>query len=670
MKKCLLIYLVSIFTEPILAGTYIQAETDTQHRIITMNERGVPITGKNSLVFQIKACSDAYFILSEKHRFNKPDERFFLVILGATPNANVNGIRDSCLKSCNKPSTKSTGRWLYCSTFRTFWLAWDGNGGLGLGSGPQVLRNPLMKLRTPRPFLINFLTLWGQANRVEWRFLLDNAPLFVFPRPYGGSTVEVPENTDVRKVILDLKATDQDKDIVLFSVVGEHSYTFKCAGSSLVLMNPVDFEEQSLYNVQIRASDGSYASVTHLTVIVTDVNDNAPEVDRIDPIEIPEQLPEGCIIGAITSARDVDTHDKITFSLIEHDSSYFSVDPNTGLLYMRQTVDLEVLSVTAYVANMTVVVSDLVGHTTSTAVIVIVSDINDNPPTFLQDEYHINISEASSGEVELITFTLSDPDVDPDANISLALSDVSDVFYLQDRTLVCATDRLNYDVQNHYALKVEARDGQKMGRQNTATVTVIVQVLPVMNHGLAWMTGNKGRLPRVTLSRSVKPETLVAILSASHSCSGTDGHVFYRIVSVKDEKQHEVIGAYTIDAGTGRVSTTSSFNKYVSVYNNLHVQAYDLRQPDRYIDGWVSVDVNTVSDASHADVVGAVTCETRTELLLLQSMVGILSFCLLISSCVILCKRKSPIKVYPINLECRTCTPIQQTPPLGTMPQR
>ncbi|XP_046551560.1 protocadherin gamma-A10-like [Haliotis rubra] len=145
--------------------------------------------------------------------------------------------------------------------------------------------------------------------------LSDNAPQFVFPRPYGGSTVEIPENTDIKKVILDLKATDQDKDMLKFSVVGEHSYTFKCAGSSLVLMNPVDYEEQSLYNVQIRAFDGSYASVTHLTVIVTDVNDNAPEVDRIDPLEIPEQLPEGSVIGAITSARDVDTNDKITFSL-------------------------------------------------------------------------------------------------------------------------------------------------------------------------------------------------------------------------------------------------------------------------------------------------------------------------------------------------------------------
>ncbi|XP_046561080.1 protocadherin-like wing polarity protein stan [Haliotis rubra] len=639
MDNWLFVYLVSIVIEPILSGTYIQAETDSQHKIVAMNERGLPITGQNSLIFQIKACSNAYFVLSEKYRFSKPDQRFFLVILGATATSSVNGIRDSCLRSCDKPSAKKVGQWLHCSTFRTFWLAWDEHGGLGLGSGAVALRNSLMKLRSPRPFPLNFLFLWGQ----------DNAPQFVFPRPYGGSTVEIPENTDIKKVILDLKATDQDKDMLKFSVVGEHSYTFKCAGSSLVLMNPVDYEEQSLYNVQIRAFDGSYASVTHLTVIVTDVNDNAPEVDRIDPIEIPEQLPEGSVIGAITSARDVDTNDKITFSLEERDSSYFSVDPNTGLLYIRRTVDLEAMSVTSYIANMTLIVTDVVGHSTSTAVIVIVNDINDNPPAFLQDEYHINISETSSGDVELITFTLYDPDVDPDANISLSLRDVSDVFYLQDRTLVCATDRLKYDNQPQYTLKVEARDKEKMGRQNTATVTVVVEVLPVVKRALAWMTGANGRLPRVTLSRRVPPGSAVTVLIASQSCSGTDGHVFYRILSVKDEKERQVAGAYTIDAKTGQVTTTESFNKNVAVYNCLHVQAYDLHQPDRFIDGWVSVDVHAVTDDPRDDLVGAESCKTQTELLLLQSMVGILSFCLLVSSCVIVCKRKSPIKVYPIK---------------------
>lgn len=49
-----------------------------------------------------------------------------------------------------------------------------------------------------------------------------------------------------------------------------------CFGGGVSLTGPLDYEERTWYTLTIRSSDSKHQSEANLTVLVDDVNDNAP----------------------------------------------------------------------------------------------------------------------------------------------------------------------------------------------------------------------------------------------------------------------------------------------------------------------------------------------------------------------------------------------------------
>lgn len=185
----------------------------------------------------------------------------------------------------------------------------------------------------------------------------------------------------------------------------------------------LDHEVIKGYHLKLTATvqHAKLDSVTSVDVEVKvlDVNDNKPVFEAYSyEATVMEGMSTGTRIIQV-QAKDTDSgaNGQVTYSLgtlIQSDGDIdtlvntFSIDSNTGWISTRKDLDHE----TNPSYTFTVVASDL-GETLSlygtTTVTVAVSDINDNPPRFLEPHYFVSVQESDPpGEVVAVLNTRDD----------------------------------------------------------------------------------------------------------------------------------------------------------------------------------------------------------------------------------------------------------------------
>lgn len=189
------------------------------------------------------------------------------------------------------------------------------------------------------------------------------------------------------------------------------------------LDKPLDHELIKSYHFKVTAvvQQAKLDSVTSVDVEVKvlDLNDNKPAFEANSyEATVMEGMSSGIRIIQV-QAHDPDSgaNGQVTYSLgalIQSEGDFdtlagtFSIDGNTGWISTRKDLDHE----TNPSYTFTVVASDL-GETlslsSSTSVTVAVSDINDNPPRFLEQHYFGSVQESDPpGEVVAVLNTRDD----------------------------------------------------------------------------------------------------------------------------------------------------------------------------------------------------------------------------------------------------------------------
>ncbi|XP_008064547.1 protocadherin gamma-A1 [Carlito syrichta] len=182
----------------------------------------------------------------------------------------------------------------------------------------------------------------------------DNAPEVTIT----SVNTEVPENFPPGAIIALISVHDQDS--------GENGHTacfipgnlpFKLEKLvdnyyRLVTERTLDRERISGYNITVTATDQGtpvLSTETHLSLVVTDVNDNPPAFHQDSySAYIPENNPRGASIFSVR-AHDADSNEnaQVTYSLVEDTiqgvplSSFVSINSDTGVLYALQSFDYE-----------------------------------------------------------------------------------------------------------------------------------------------------------------------------------------------------------------------------------------------------------------------------------------------------------------------------------------
>uniref|UniRef100_A0A8P4G3U0 Cadherin domain-containing protein n=1 Tax=Dicentrarchus labrax TaxID=13489 RepID=A0A8P4G3U0_DICLA len=176
----------------------------------------------------------------------------------------------------------------------------------------------------------------------------------------------------------------------------------------MVLQNPLDREKEETHTLVLIASDGGepHRSATvriHITVL--DANDNAPMCSQpVYKADVRENSAEGTVVTTV-SANDADkgVNGEITYSIAhvaKEAKQLFEVNVKTGEIKVAENKIYEI----------GVQAKDQGGQSTSTKVIIEVTDVNDNAPVITLTSFSSAIAENSPSGTTVAIINVKDLD--------------------------------------------------------------------------------------------------------------------------------------------------------------------------------------------------------------------------------------------------------------------
>lgn len=386
------------------------------------------------------------------------------------------------------------------------------------------------------------------------------------------------------------------------------------------------------YEIEFECSDAGVPPLTtirHLTVDVTDVNDNAPRFDR--PLYHAEIL-ENNYVGAIVAQLNATDPDDgpnglIHYALLDNDSDgvsvsgLFSVNPITGTVMANAVLDRERTS--RYRIQVRAIDAGVPEPRTGSATLVVsVSDVDDELPFFSMSTYTFTVVENQPTGSSVGGLSAVDADGPPFSKFffrfrptaGIGSTGSGEAFSIDRRTGIITTTRpLDREEQDVYEFVAEAISDMTSDDRNydsdvsfissvvpgySSTTTVIVRVLDVNDnrpsfvfpdvsddateynvdgggasssigdHVIGDVGENSGRSRTMTLAvsnRSVRGQA-IAEVKAFDPDEGDNATIDYSVIGGNDKQM------FSIDSQTGLIRLNVDFVGAES--NQVRIDAY------------------------------------------------------------------------------------------------
>ncbi|CAO2593783.1 Protocadherin alpha-C2 [Lemmus lemmus] len=416
----------------------------------------------------------------------------------------------------------------------------------------------------------------------------DNEPTF----PQSVYKVQLLENTANGTLVVKLNASDADEgpnSEIVYSLSSDVSSTTRTkfqidpTSGEIRTKGELDYEERTSYEIQVIAS-GHPPLVAHCTVLVEilDENDNAPEIVLTSlSLPVKEDALLGTVIALISVAdQDSGVNGQVTCSLTPHVPFKLKASFDS---YYRLLTDgpLDREQVAAY--NITVTATDggIPPLTSQKTLQIEISDINDNPPSFLKDSYSIYIQENNLPGVLLCTVQATDPDQKENAEVTYSLLDreiqglpvTSYVSINSASGSLYAVNSFDYEKFREFFVTVEAQD---KGRPPlSSTVTANVYVVDVNDHAphILYPTSTNSSAAIEMVPRTAPAGYLVTKVIAMDSDSGQNAWLFYHLVPTSDSD------LFKVELHTGEIRITRKIGDESGTTFNLTVVVRDNGEP-------------------------------------------------------------------------------------------
>ncbi|XP_025928828.1 protocadherin beta-16-like, partial [Apteryx rowi] len=422
--------------------------------------------------------------------------------------------------------------------------------------------------------------------RVQVLDVNDNIPAFT----RSLYKVRMLENSAEDTLVVAVSASDLDAGMngeIAYSIVQnseENHQTFKINPKTgeIRLKKPVDYEETKTYEIDVQATDGGGLSA-HCKVLVEvlDVNDNAPEVtltSLTNPLS--EAAPPRTVV-ALFSVRDRDSGDNGRTScelLGELPFSIAALAADSYALVTAEALDRE--REAEY--NIMVRARDAGAPALSAAqpLLVRLSDVNDNAPTFTQASYTMALRENEPAGTSLGRVSATDADAGKNARVSYALvppapDAPSFVSVDAESGAMRALRPLDYEEVRAFQVAVRAVDGGSPPLSAEAVVRVEVRDendnAPVVLHPLPNSSAAAGEL----VPRRARAGYLVAKVVAVDADSGQNAWLSYELAKATEP------GLFRVGLHNGEVRTARAVSERDAARQRLVVLVRDSGQPPR-----------------------------------------------------------------------------------------
>ncbi|KAK9403753.1 protocadherin gamma-A6 [Crotalus adamanteus] len=352
----------------------------------------------------------------------------------------------------------------------------------------------------------------------------------------------------------------------------------------IILVGSLDFETSSTYEFEVQAMDGGGLSDrSKVVILVTDLNDNPPELAITFVINsVPENSPAGTVI-AILNARDRDSGDNGEIKCSIPSSLPFRLKKTMESFYSLETekaLDREQLPI--YSITVTAVDDGTPPLSTSVVISLQVLDTNDNPPEFLESKYTSYLLENNPKGASAFSLKASDPDWEENARITYSIIEsqtkdlpLSSYLSINSETgTVYALSSLDYEEIQEIQFQVKAQDGGSPSLSSNVSVTLFIldqnDNVPEILHPSPPADGSTG----IELApHSSEPGYLVTKVVAVDADSGQNAWLSYQLIRATEP------GLFTVGLHTGEIRTARLFLEKDALKQILVVLVKDNGQP-------------------------------------------------------------------------------------------
>ncbi|XP_015266623.1 PREDICTED: protocadherin gamma-A12-like [Gekko japonicus] len=416
----------------------------------------------------------------------------------------------------------------------------------------------------------------------------DNAPIFS-QRVYK---VNIKEDTPVSTMVVALTASDRDQgtnkeikySLRKISSIASQIFHLDSNSGEITLVGNVDFEETPFHEMEVQVQDGGgLLDSATLMIIITDVNDNAPELAITSVINsVPEDSPAGTSV-ALLKVQDKDSAenaevtcsvpDNLPFLLTKSYDKYYS-------LVTSKTLDREQVAI----YNITVTAMDH-GTPPLSASITIplrILDTNDNPPFFPETVYTSYIMENNPRGASIFSLKADDPDWGENSRITYSIveegvkdSQLSSCLSVNSETgVIYALRSFDYEEFQQIGFLVKAQDGGSPSLSTKVSVTLFIldqnDNAPQILYPSVPTDGSTG----VELApHSSEPGYLVTKVVAVDADSGQNAWLSYQLLKATEP------GLFSIGLHTGEIRTARFFLDKDALRQSLVVLVKDNGQP-------------------------------------------------------------------------------------------
>ncbi|XP_067374275.1 protocadherin alpha-8-like isoform X18 [Channa argus] len=310
---------------------------------------------------------------------------------------------------------------------------------------------------------------------------------------------------------------------------------------------------------------------------------------------IPEEVSMGSVVGNIAKdlGLDISSLEERRFRIVSgSEDAQFAVNQNNGILYVHKNIDREKLceSVSPCLKNLKMVAENPMEiHYVGVEIV----DVNDNSPSFQEEDYILEISESTAPGKRFQLPTAHDPDVLTNT-VRVYKLNHNEYFNIQIRErgedkipFLVMQKSLDREKHHEHKLILTAVDGGNPTRSGTLNVTVIVldsnDNHPVFNQ----------EVYSVAIPENVGADTSVIKVKATDVDEGTNGEIEYFFGGQLDRKIYDM---FMLDKDSGEIKVKGEIDFEKTEVYKLDVHATDKGQPPMSTDCRVIIKVLDEND--------------------------------------------------------------------------
>ncbi|XP_075066090.1 protocadherin gamma-C5-like isoform X38 [Mixophyes fleayi] len=417
----------------------------------------------------------------------------------------------------------------------------------------------------------------------------DNPPVF----DQSVYKISFKENLPLKTVLLTLNATDLDEGLngeIQYSFDGHTSksarklFGLNELSGEIYINGFMDYEELNIYELSIRAADKGTPELEGNCLVqmdIEDVNDNSPDITFSSTInDVPENSPLGTVIGFI-NVRDKDSGKNGEIQLDMSPNLPFKIKPVKNRYSLVTDGNLDREKISQYTIELTAADLGSPPLYSKTTIILSVSDINDNAPTFTQSTYNAFIKENSDPGTFLCAVSAIDLDegVNSDLVYSIVESEIDDssvssFVYINSNNGNIYAQR-SFDYEHIQVLEITVKVEDSGSPKLFSVVSAFIFILDTNDNSptLLYPEHSDDLIVQEKIPKSTTAGYLVTKLSAVDLDSGHNAWLVFNLINSIE------YSLFQVSKHTGELRTVRGFQETENTEQQLLISISDHGDP-------------------------------------------------------------------------------------------